>query len=94
LTGSPTTSLKLDAHIKARLQRLAEARRRSSHWLMREAIEQYIAREERREQLHRDALAAWAEYQATGLHVTAAEADAWLAQLESGEDAEPPAPHD
>jgi predicted transcriptional regulator len=88
-----TTSLKLDAEIKARLQQLAQLRRRSSHWLMREAIEQYVEREERREQLRQDALAAWAEYQATGLHVTAEEADAWLAQLEAGEDAEPPPVH-
>jgi predicted transcriptional regulator len=89
-----TTSLKLDARIKARLQRLARARRRSSHWLMREAIEQYVEREEQREQLRQNALAAWADYQATGQHVTAAEADAWLAQLEAGKYADPPHPHD
>ncbi len=92
--NSTTTSLKLDAKIKNRLQRLAEARRRSSHWLMREAIEQYVEREERREQLRRDALAAWAEYQATGQHVTAAEANAWLAKLEAGKPADPPGSHD
>jgi predicted transcriptional regulator len=90
----PTTSLKLDAETKARLQKLANARRRSSHWLMREAIEQYVDREERREQFRQDALAAWAEYQATGLHVTGEEADAWLAHLEAGEDAEPPECHE
>lgn len=90
----PTTSLKLDAETKARLQKLANARRRSSHWLMREAIEQYVDREERREQFRQDALAAWAEYQATGLHVTGEEADAWLARLEAGEDAEPPECHE
>jgi predicted transcriptional regulator len=61
---------------------------------MREAIEQYVEREERREQLRHDALAAWTEYQATGRHVTADEADAWIARLEAGEDAEPPSPHD
>jgi predicted transcriptional regulator len=93
MTNRSTTSLKLDANIKSRLQQLAQSRRRSSHWLMREAIEQYVEREERREQLRKDALAAWAEYQATGQHVTAEEADAWLAQLEAGEDAEPPPPH-
>jgi predicted transcriptional regulator len=90
----PTTSLKLDAEVKARLQKLANARRRSSHWLMREAIEQYVDREERREQFRQDALTAWAEYQATGLHATAEEVDAWLARLEAGEDAEPPACHE
>jgi predicted transcriptional regulator len=90
----PTTSLQLDAETETRLLRLAEARRRSAHWLMREAIEQYLEREERREQLRSDALAAWAEYQATGRHVTEDEADAWIARLEAGEDAEPPPPHD
>ncbi|OHC82489.1 MAG: CopG family transcriptional regulator [Rhodospirillales bacterium RIFCSPLOWO2_12_FULL_67_15] len=88
----PTTSLKLDPATKARLRRLAGARRRSAHWLMREAIEQYIAREEARERLRRDALAAWSEYRATGRHVAADEADAWLKRLEAGEDAKPPSP--
>jgi predicted transcriptional regulator len=60
---------------------------------MREAIEQYVEREERREQVPQDALAAWADYQATGQHATAEEADAWLARLEAGEDAEPPPAH-
>ena len=48
---------------------------------------------EGRERIRRDALAAWADYQATGQHVTGAEADAWLARLEAGENADPPQPH-
>src|SRR5208337_1219400 len=85
-----TTSLKLDIKTKERLQRLASARRRSPHWVMREAIEQYVEREEKREQFRQDALAAWIHYQTTGLHATAEEADAWLAKLEAGKDAAPP----
>jgi predicted transcriptional regulator len=88
-----TTSLKLDIEIKERVQRLASARRRSPHWVMREAIEQYVEREEKREQFRQDALAAWTNYQTTGLHVTAEEADAWLAKLEAGEDAATPECH-
>ena len=80
--------------IEARLRRLADARHCPPDGLMREAIEQYVEREERREQLKKDGLAAWADYQATGLHVTGEEADAWLARLEAGEDVEPPVPHD
>jgi predicted transcriptional regulator len=90
----PTTSVKLAPDTKARLQKLADSRRRSAHWLMREAIEQYVEREETRERLRRDALAAWTAYQATGRHVTAEETDAWLARLEAGKDAKPPSPHD
>ena len=88
-----TTSLKLDSELKERLQRIAAARQRSAHWIMREAVEQYVGREEKREQFRQDALAAWNNYQATGLHATAEEADAWLARLESGEEAEAPECH-
>jgi predicted transcriptional regulator len=88
-----TTSLKLDSAIKERVHRLASARRRSPHWIMREAVEQYVEREEKRERLWQEALAAWADYQTTGLHVTAGEADAWLAKLEAGKRAPIPACH-
>jgi predicted transcriptional regulator len=88
-----TTSLKLDSAIKERVHRLASARRRSPHWIMREAVEQYVEREEKRERLWQEALAAWADYQTTGLHVTAGEADAWLAKLEAGKRAPIPTCH-
>jgi predicted transcriptional regulator len=93
MSTSATTSLKLDSELKERVQRLASARRRTAHWIMREAVEQYVGREEKREQFREDALAAWGEYQATGLHATAEEADAWLAKLEAGGDAEAPECH-
>jgi hypothetical protein len=35
-------------------------------------------------------LAAWNDYQTTGLHLTAEEADAWLAKLDNGENVESP----
>ena len=88
-----TNSLKLDGAMKKRVQRLAWARRRSPLWLMREAVEQYVEREEKREQLRQDALAAWADYQTTGLHVTAEEADAWLSKMEPGKRAAIPKCH-
>ena len=40
-----------------------------------------------------EALDAWEHFQSTGLHVTGAEADAWLAELEAGKDVEPPRAH-
>jgi predicted transcriptional regulator len=43
--------------------------------------------------MRQEALQAWNEYQAKGLHVTAQEADAWLAKLEAGQDVEPPECH-
>jgi predicted transcriptional regulator len=91
--AASTTSLKLDKQTKDRVQQLAAARRRSPHWIMIEAIGQYIEREEKREKFRESALTAWNEYRASGRHVTAEEADAWLAKLEEGEDAEVPECH-
>jgi predicted transcriptional regulator len=93
MTAPVATTLKLDPDTRARVQKLAEARRRSPHWLLREAVAQYIEREEAQEQMRADAMAAWREYQTTGQHVTGAEADSWLARLEAGEDAAPPTCH-
>ena len=86
-------AIKIDDDIKDRIKRLADGRQRTPHWLMREAITQYVEREEKREAFRQDTLKAWEEYRATGLHVNANEADAWLAQLEQGNDIEPPECH-
>ncbi|MEX3613706.1 MAG: CopG family ribbon-helix-helix protein [Burkholderia gladioli] len=88
------TTIKLDDELKTRVHRLAGQRDRSAHWIMREAITQYVEREEQRESFKQDAMRAWNDYQANGLHVTHKEADAWLAKLEAGEDAEPPKCHE
>ncbi|RZS58749.1 putative transcriptional regulator [Sphaerotilus mobilis] len=86
-------AIKLDDDTKGRLKRLAEARHRTSHWLMREAITQYVDREEKREAFRQDTLKAWEAYRATGQHVNAEEADAWMARLEQGDDVDPPPCH-
>lgn len=93
MATAATTSLKLDATTKERLQRLADSRQRKPHWLMKEAIEQYVDREEKKLSFREDARKAWDDYQATG-HLTAEEADRWLEKLADGDDAEPPACHD
>lgn len=69
-------AIKIDENTKARVKRLADARQRTSHWLMREAITQYVDREEKREAFRQDTLKAWKPSVQTGLHVTADEADA------------------
>ena len=77
--AAKTVSVKLDVDTRARVESLAEARHRSAHWVMREAITQYVDREERREAFRLDTIKAWDDYQETGLHATAAEVDNWLA---------------
>lgn len=88
-----TTSIKLDPAIKERVQRLADAQRRSAHWVMKEAIAEYLDREEKREQFRQDAIAALEDYETTGLHLTHEEASEWLRKLAAGHRTPMPKPH-
>jgi predicted transcriptional regulator len=72
------TSIKIDDELKGRVQHLAALRQRSAHWIMREAITQYVAREEARESFKQEAVASWAAFQETGQHLTGQEVRAWL----------------
>ncbi len=77
MTTKPV-SVKLEQEIRTRIESLAVAKRRTPHWMMREAILQYVAREERQEAFRKDTIAAWEEYQEAGLHATAQEVENWL----------------
>ena len=72
------TSLKIDDALKSRVHRLADQRRCSPHWIMLEAIQQYVAREEAQESFRQEALTAWAAYQETGRHLSGKEVRDWL----------------
>ena len=77
VTARPV-AIKIDPDMKERVKRLAESRHRAPHWLMREAIRQYVEREEKRDSFRQDAMNAWQEYRETGLHVSRDEVVAWL----------------
>jgi predicted transcriptional regulator len=57
-------------------------------------MEDVLSVSERRQRLRDDALAAWTEYQETGLHLTGTEVNSWFARIEAGEDPDLPAPHE
>ncbi len=52
------TSLKIDDPLRKRVHHLAGQRRHSPHWIMLEAIRQYVQREEARESFKQEALAS------------------------------------
>jgi predicted transcriptional regulator len=94
MTTDPNTTPKLDRKTKKRVQRPTNARPNPPHWVMPEEVEQYVEQEEKSEKFRQDALAAWTNYQATALYVTAVEADKWLAKLEAGKNAPIPKRHE
>jgi len=75
------TSIKLDAQETERLRALAALRKRSPHYLMREAIREYLAREEARDALHERVHAAWQQLRAAGTQPAADEAERLLETL-------------
>ena len=86
-------AIKLDQDMLDRLKRLAGAKGRSTHWMLRQAVSQFVGREEAREVFRAAGLQAWHQYQVTGLHVSHDEADAWLARLQAGEQVPVPEGH-
>ncbi|MDR3515234.1 MAG: CopG family ribbon-helix-helix protein [Azospirillaceae bacterium] len=87
-------SVKIDDDLKSRIHRLAGLQQRSAHWLMREALEQYVAREEARESFKEEALASWTAFQETGLHLTGAEIRVWLDSWGTEAETDAPPCHD
>ncbi len=73
-----TKVVKLDSDTKERLDRLGESKQRSPHWIMREAIREYVDREEAREKFKQEALLSWENFQETGRHLTHQEISDWL----------------
>jgi predicted transcriptional regulator len=78
-------AVKLDPKMHDRVKQLAEAKDRSTHWMLREAVAQFVEREEKHEEFRQAGLKAWSDYQESGLHVSHSEADEWLGKLEAGE---------
>ena len=78
---SAPVSLKLAPAERERLAALASARKRTPHYLMREAVSEYLGREEMRQSFRDEAARAWQDYRETGLHVTQGEVDTWVDSL-------------
>lgn len=88
------TSIKIDSQLKSRIQHLAEIQHRSTHWLILEAIKEYVEREEALESFKREALVSWKTYQETGKHLTGQETREWLKGWGENPQTEPPKCHE
>jgi len=72
-------AVKLDESIYNRLKSLGESRQRTPHWLMKEAIKQYLEREEEADKIRVDTLQRIACFEATGEIVAYEAIEEWLA---------------
>jgi predicted transcriptional regulator len=79
--AASTMGVKLDENTRARLKKLGQQKKRSAHWLMKEAIHRYLEEEERYEQEKAEDMARYHEYVETGKHITQDDMMAWLDEL-------------
>jgi predicted transcriptional regulator len=78
-----TVTVKLDSSARNRIASLAAVKKRTPHYLMREAILEYIQREETRQNFIQAAEASYAHYKETGLHVTFDEFSSWVDEVQN-----------
>ena len=93
-TKAKTSSVKLDPVLSDKLASLAVLKRRAPHYLMRDAISQYVDRETMRQTAIEDAKKSWEKYQNTGRHITLDEFDAWVDRLDIDPTASIPTCHE
>lgn len=70
--------VKLDETLHARLKALSAVKKRTPHWLMKAAIEEYVTREETYEREKLEDMERWQRYKMTGHAIPAETVDAWL----------------
>jgi predicted transcriptional regulator len=78
---STTQAIKLDDETSKRLKGLAQQRNRSAHWVMRAALERYLAEEEQYEREKAEDLAEYEDYLQTGRGISQQVMGTWLKEL-------------
>jgi predicted transcriptional regulator len=77
-TKAMNMTVKLEASERLRLTTIAAAKKRSPHYLMKEAIQRYLDEEELEQRQIAMAQESIDHYEKTGLHVTLGEMATWL----------------
>ena len=85
-----SVTIKLDDADRDRIAFLASVKKRTPHYLMKEAILEYVKREEARQNFVAAAESSFEHFKETGLHISLDEFSTWVDQVQ--QDAGAPAP--
>ena len=86
-------TIKLDATHRDRLKSLATAKKRTPHYLMKEAIERYMDAEEAEQAALKIVDNSVSHYEMTGLHITLDEVKTWAKEVKTNRNVLLPACH-
>jgi predicted transcriptional regulator len=88
-----TVTIKLDPADRDRIAALASTKKRTPHYLMKEAILDYVQKEEVRQNFIKAAESSYMHYKETGQHITLEELSAWVDDVQQNPDAPVPECH-
>ncbi len=83
------TSVRMPDELLDRLERTAGQMRRSKGWVIKDAVEEYVAREELKQQRNKETLESWEDYKA-GRVIDGDEMMTWLESWGTDDEKEPP----
>ncbi|SJM90893.1 conserved hypothetical protein [Crenothrix polyspora] len=86
-------TVKLEDSERERIKSLAAAKKRTPHYIMREAIQNYLEQEEAEQRFITAAKASLAEYKKNGEHITLGEFSAWVKEAKTDPNAPMPLCH-
>lgn len=87
-------TVKLEESDRARIKLLAALKKRTPHYIMREAIQKYLETEELEQRFITAAEESLKEYKINGLHITLEELSAWATKIKTTPDAPMPTCHE
>lgn len=90
---SKNITVKLDDSERERIKVLAAAKKRTPHYLMKEAIQNYLEQEEAEQRFIAAAKQSFEDYKKTGEHITLDEFSAWVKATKSNPEAAMPECH-
>lgn len=82
---STILGIKFDTETRDRLKALGRKRDRATHWLIKRAVDQYLAREEQAERERLEDDVRWDRYQATAEAIPNQRVMSWLDELANGQ---------
>lgn len=92
-SSSINVTVKIDILDRDRLKSLATTKKRTPHYLMKEAIIRYIEDEEIEQRNIQEATLSYEHYKQTGLHLTLDEVRRWREQLQIDHNTKTPVCH-
>ena len=93
MTATVPMSIRIDASLKARLDKIASSQRRSAHSLATQAVTQLIEEHEKVQAWNQSCVDSFNEYKETGLHVTGDEVEKWMDSWGTENELPPPQYH-